>query len=85
VLRAATRCEPVYEAIRHPVGLSDWLVPDETGWRVGGHPVWLHALVGPQATAYVIDPTRSGVVAEPTGRRGRKLQTGHEWSAYSRR
>jgi transposase len=40
------------------------VVPDETGWRVGGLPAWLHALVGPQATAYVIDPTRSGAVAE---------------------
>jgi transposase len=39
-------------------------VPDETGWRVGEHPAWLHALVGPEATAYVIDPTRSGAVAE---------------------
>ena len=43
---------------------SDWVVPDETGWRVGGHPAWLHTLVSPQATAYVIDPTRSGAVAE---------------------
>jgi transposase len=40
------------------------VVPDETGWRVGGLPAWLHALVGPQATASVIDPTRSGAVAE---------------------
>src|SRR3954453_159584 len=64
VLRAASRCEPVYEAIRQTVGQSDWVVPDETGWRVGGHPAWLHTLVGPQATAYVIDPTRSGAVAE---------------------
>jgi transposase len=37
---------------------------DETGWRVGGHAAWLHTLVGPEATAYVIDPTRSGSVAE---------------------
>jgi transposase len=29
-----------------------------------GLPAWLHTLVGPQATAYVIDPTRSGSVAE---------------------
>ncbi|HKB38965.1 MAG TPA: IS66 family transposase [Gemmataceae bacterium] len=64
VLRAAARCEPVYEAIRQTVGQSDWVVPDETGWRVGGYPAWLHALVGPEATAYVIDPTRSGAVAE---------------------
>jgi transposase len=64
VLRAAARREPAYEAIRQTVGQSDWVVPDETGWRVGGHPAWLHAVVGPQATAYVIDPTRSGSVAE---------------------
>ena len=40
------------------------MVPDETGWRVGGYPAWLHTLVSRQATAYVIDPTRSGAVAE---------------------
>jgi transposase len=64
VLRAAARCEPVYEAIRQEVGQSEWVVPDETGWRVGGHPAWLHAVVGPEATAYAIDPTRGGAVAE---------------------
>src|SRR5262249_39202649 len=64
VLRAGRRCEPVYEAIRQTVGQSEWVVPDETGWRVGGLPAWLHTLVGPEATAYVIDPTRSGAVAE---------------------
>ena len=64
VLRAASRCEPVYKAIRQAVGQSDWVVPDETGWRVGGHPAWLHTLVGPDATAYVIDPTRGSTVAE---------------------
>jgi transposase len=37
VLRAASRCEPVYEAIRETVCQSDWVVPDETGWRVGGY------------------------------------------------
>jgi transposase len=46
------------------VAQSDWVVPDQTSWRVGGHPAWLHTLVSPQATAYVIDPTRSGAVAE---------------------
>jgi transposase len=64
VLRAARRCEPVYAAICRSVAGADWVVPDETGWHVGGHNAWLHALVGPEATAYVIDPTRSGTVAE---------------------
>jgi transposase len=55
VLRAASRGEPVYEDIRQSVARSAWVVPDETSWRVGGYPAWLHTLVGPEATAYVID------------------------------
>jgi len=85
VLRAASRCEPVYEAIRQTVGQSDWVVPDETGWRVGGRPAWLHALVGPEATAYVIDPTRGGAVAEAIlglDYGGAKVHDG--WSPYDR-
>jgi hypothetical protein len=39
------------------------VVPDETSWRARGHTAWLHVLVGPEATPYVIDPTRSGAVA----------------------
>jgi transposase len=64
VLRAGRRCEPVYAAICQAVEQSDRVVLDETGWHVGGHNAWLHTLVGPAATAYVIDPTRSGAVAE---------------------
>jgi transposase len=64
VLRAARRCEPVYAALCQSAADFPWAVPDETGWRVGGHGAWLHALVGPQATLYVIDPTRSGDVAQ---------------------
>jgi transposase len=64
VLRAARRCEPAYAAICQAVKGSAWVAPDETGWRVGGRGAWLHALAGPSATAYIIDPTRSGAVAE---------------------
>jgi transposase len=64
VLRAARRCEPVYAGICQAVGRSDRVVLDETGWHVGGHSAWLHALVGPEATAYAVDPTRSGAMAE---------------------
>jgi transposase len=63
-LRAARRGAPTYSAICQAMKESGWVVPDETGWRVGGHNAWLHTLVGPRATAYVIDPTRSGAVAE---------------------
>jgi transposase len=64
VLRAAKRCAPVYTNICHAVKTSPWTVLDETGWHVGGQNSWLHALVGENATAYVIDPTRSGKPAE---------------------
>jgi transposase len=43
-------------AVRH----SEWVVPDETGWRVGGLSAWLHAFAAARATCYVVDPTRSG-------------------------
>jgi transposase len=83
VLRAAARCEPVYDSIRQAVGQSLWVAPDETGWRVGGQPAWLHALVGPTATAYVIDPTRSGVVAEDIlGRDYAGTMIHDGWSPY---
>jgi transposase len=64
VLRAARRCEPVYAQICQTVAAGNWTVLDETGWHVGGLSAWLHTLVGATATAYVIDPTRSGAVAE---------------------
>jgi transposase len=64
VLRAARRCEPVYANICETIKASPWTVLDETGWHVGGVNAWLHGLVGPDATAYVIDPTRSGDIAE---------------------
>ena len=64
VLRAAERCRPVYEAIRHAARDSPVLTPDETGWRVGGWRAWLHVFAGSGVTCYVIDPTRSGRAAQ---------------------
>jgi transposase len=64
VLRAARRCEPVYTSICETIKESPWTVLDETGWHVGGKNAWLHGLVGENATAYVIDPTRSGKPAQ---------------------
>jgi transposase len=84
-VRAAARLEPTYEAIRQSVGQADWVVPDEAGWRVGGHPAWLHTLVGPEATAYVIDPTRSGdVAADILGLDYDGTMIHHGWSPYDR-
>jgi transposase len=51
MLRVARRCEPVYRAIVRRVRQSEFIVPDETGWRIGGVPAWLHVAVGSDATA----------------------------------
>ncbi len=64
IARTAERCEPAYEQLRNDVRGSPQVVPDETGWRVGGRTAWLHAFVGQRETCYVIDPTRSGEPAK---------------------
>jgi transposase len=40
------------------------VVPDETGWRVGGRSAWLHAFASRRDVCYVIAPTRSHQPAE---------------------
>ena len=85
IARTGSRCEPAYEQLRQDIRGSPQIVPDETGWRVGGRTVWLHAFVGRRETCYVIDPTRSG---EPTERllgldwSGTLVHDG--WSVYDR-
>jgi transposase len=63
-LRAATRLEPDYRLILDEVKKSEQIAADETGWRIGGHPAWLHAWVGDRTTAYAIDSHRSAAVLE---------------------
>jgi transposase len=64
MLRAADRCQADYQAIVKQVRQSPCVVPDETGWRVGGKPAWLHAAVacdgagGIAAVAYLISRRR---------------------------
>ncbi len=65
VLRAGQILQPVYEQIKEHIKSSQHLDPDETGWRIGGHLVWLHGWVGEDgATLYAIDPQRSADVLE---------------------
>lgn len=64
ILRAAQRLEKADEEIRQEIKGSQRLVPDETGWRVGGKSAWLHAWVGERATAYAIAPGRSADALE---------------------
>lgn len=64
VLRAGRRLRPAYAEIQQRLPASPTVTADETGWRVGGHPAWLHAWVGDDLTCYVINPHRSADALE---------------------
>jgi transposase len=63
-LRAAERLGADYQTILADLRGPQRLAADETGWRVGGRPAWLHAWVGERATGYAIDPHRSADALE---------------------
>jgi transposase len=63
-LRAEARLEPDYALILDDLRTSEQIAADETGWRIGGHPAWLHAWVGDRASAYGIVSKRSAEVLE---------------------
>lgn len=62
--RAGVRLEPQYRHILASIRASKQLSVDETGWRVGGHPAWLHAWVG------VVRRPSAGVGATAAGGAG---------------
>lgn len=64
VLRAADRLQPAYAEVLAATRQAEQLAVDETGWRLGGRPAWLHAWVSEQATCYVVDRRRSADVLE---------------------
>jgi transposase len=65
VMRAGRILGPAYDEIAAKVKASEHLTPDETGWRIGGHPAWLHGWVGDDgATLFAVDPQRSADVLE---------------------
>jgi transposase len=65
ILRAGKKLLPAYEEIKRHLQEAKYITPDETGWRVGGRPAWLHVGVADDgATCYVIDPGRSACVLE---------------------
>jgi len=85
MLRAADRCQGAYRAIVRRVQGSAWVVPDETGWRVGGRLAWLHVAVTHDAAAYLIARQR-GIEASALligeDYRGKMIHDG--WSCYDR-
>jgi transposase len=86
VLRAGRKLKPAYQEIEERIRHSQYLTPDETGWRVGGHPVWLHGWVGDGgATLFAIDPRRSAdVLQEVIGLHWSGTMTHDGYSTYNR-
>jgi transposase len=85
ILRTATRCRAAYGQLRTDVRNSPRVVPDETGWRVGGVPAWLHAFASERTTCYEVDATRSHQPAERLlGLDWPGIMTHDGWAVYDR-
>ncbi len=85
VLRAGERAESAYEEIKESVARSEIVIPDETGWRIGGRPAWLHVAVGDEATCYFIDRRRSANALEKVIGRDYSGILGHDgYATYDR-
>jgi transposase len=85
MLRAAESGQALYQAIVKSVPQAEWIVPDETGWRIGGHLAWMHGYVTPAATVYTIARGRGYEVAERiigAGYAGKLVHDG--WGPYDR-
>ena len=84
ILRAAQRLRPAYAEIQRAVKHSAWVVPDETGWKVGGLLQWLHGFVTAWATLYVIRPSRGfDVPCEVLGADYAGDMTHDGWAVYA--
>jgi transposase len=85
VLRAGRRLLPAYQEVRRRLKESEGVTPDETGWRVGGQPAWLHCWVGDGVTGYDIHPQRGAealIAVLGLGWDGVLIHDG--WAAYDR-
>ena len=58
VHRAGRQTQPTYAALCAQVRGSPVVTPDETGWKVGGHPSWLWAFATRDTTTYAIEDGR---------------------------
>jgi transposase len=85
MLKTAERCGAAHEQVRQRMRHSEVIVPDETGWRIGGVGAWLHVAVGDDATCYMIDRTRSAQpLAQLIGWDYSGWMVHDRWPAYDR-
>jgi transposase len=85
MLRTAERCGDAHLAIIERVQSSPTIVPDETGWRIGGLPAWLHVAVGIDATLYLVDRHRGyDAAVKLIGQDYAGVMTHDGWKPYLR-
>lgn len=58
MLRTAQLAQPAVAKIQQQIRGSPSIVPDETGWRIGGSSAWLHVAVGELETVVQIERSR---------------------------
>lgn len=58
MLRTAQLAEPAVAEIKQEIRGSPCIVPDETGWRIGGSSAWLHVAAGETETVVQIERSR---------------------------
>ena len=85
MLRTAALAEPAAAEIRQQIRGSPFVVPDETGWRIGGVSAWLHVAVGESETVVQVAHGRgheplAGVIGLDYA--GRLIHDG--WCAYDK-
>ena len=81
--RLAKVAEPTYQGLIGRVRAAPVVYPDETGWRVGGHPAWLWAFATPHETVYAIERGRGyAEAALILGEQYAGVIGADGWSAY---
>ena len=58
MLRTARLAQPAVAKIHQQIRGSPFVVPDETGWRIGGSSAWLHVAVGAAETVVQVERGR---------------------------
>ena len=85
LLRLGEKLEPLYEELKLKIQSSPVVYPDETGWREGGHSVWLWVFTNRSETVYSIEPGRGyGEAAEILGEGFAGVLVADGWAPYQK-
>jgi len=85
LLRLSKKLAPLYEELKVKMRSSCVVYPDETGWREGGHSVWLWVFTNGSETVYSIQPGRGyAEAAEVLGEGYAGVLVADGWAPYQR-